>query len=139
MSKNLAFATIGIHKVAQRHLMNLSDAFLRKPFTETPELTSDEIFCGTWDSVDLSTSAFPRLVEPNKAHRIRGKFERDGKLEKPLRFTPLFNTEARKALSKIRRKRKVYSIVSESDEKSDLKPIQSTTKKEFLLRKRKRT
>ena len=59
ISKNYAFATIGYHKVAQRHLMNLSDECLSKGFKRTPELTSDEIFCGTWENVDLSTSCLP--------------------------------------------------------------------------------
>ena len=137
IGKKNALATIGFHKIAQRHLMNLSDICLRKAFIETPELTSYETFCGTWDSVDLSTSAFPRLLEPNKAYRIRGKFERHGMLEKPIRFTPPFSKEARKAVSRIKRKRKVYSIFSESDEKSDLESMKNTTKK-VLQKKRKR-
>ena len=69
--------------------MNLSDEYLKKAFERTLELTSDELFCGVWENFDLSTSAFPALTEPNKAHRIRGKYKRDGKLKTPFRFTPI--------------------------------------------------
>ena len=42
ISTNYAIATIGYHKVVQRHLMNLRDECLLKAFDRTPELTSDE-------------------------------------------------------------------------------------------------
>ena len=69
-SKNYAFATIGFHKVAQSHLMSLNDIYLKQAFINTPELTMDERFCGTWDIADLSTDAYPQLVTPNLAYRI---------------------------------------------------------------------
>ena len=122
ISKNFAFATIGFHKIAQRHLLNLSDACLEKAFTSTPELTSDEIFCRSWDIVDLSTAAYPLLTTPNKDHRIRGKFARDGKLKAPLRFTLLFTKQSWAAVSMVARNRKRQHDVissSSSEEKSD--------------------
>ena len=120
ISKNYAFATIGFHKVAQRHLMSLSDICLQQAFIGTPELTKDERFCGTWDIVDLSTDAYPQLVTPNLAYRIRGKHMRDGKLKKPLRFTPLFTKNARKAVTLTKKKLRQQELDESSDEKSDL-------------------
>ena len=102
--------------------MNLSVACLEKAFESTPELTSDEIFCGTWDIVDLSTAAFPQLTTPNQAHRIRGKFARDGKLKARLRFTPLFTKQSRAAVSMMaRNKKRKHNVIptSSSEEKSD--------------------
>ena len=105
ISKNYAFATIGYHKIAQRHLMNLSDECLAKAFSNTPEMNRDEQFCGFWDYVDLSDDSYPPLTGLNKAHRIKSKYERDGNLLLPLRFTPLFTTKARRAVgSKIRKR-----------------------------------
>ena len=106
ISKNYAFVTIGYHKIAQRHLMNLSDDCLSKAFSKTPDLTMDEQFCGSWDNVDLSKDAYPHLTGLNMAHRIKSKYERDGKLLLPLRFTPLFTTKARQAVATKLGKRK---------------------------------
>ena len=115
ISKNYAFATIGFHKVAQRHLMSLSDICLKQAFRGTPAPTNDECFCGTWDIVDLSTDAYPQLVTPNQAYRIRGKHMRDGKLKKRLRFTPVFTKNARKAISLKKRKIRQPELTEKSD------------------------
>ena len=85
--------------------MNLSDECLLKAFERTPTSTQDEKFCGTWDNVDLSKEAFPRLTGLNAAKRVRSKFERDGKLLQPFRFTPLFTLKVRLAVSTLLKKR----------------------------------
>ena len=139
ISKNYAFATIGFHKVAQRHLMNLSDSCLRQAFNRTPEDRHDESVCGSWDTVDLSTSAFPRLSEPNKAHRIQGKYARDGGLVKSLRFTPLFNKEARIAVTRVKRKRRRKVLFPDiSDKLSKLDSRKTNPNQVSRKKKRKR-
>ena len=123
ISTNYAIATIGYHKVVQRHLMNLSDECLLKAFDRTPELTSDEDFCGVWNNIDLSTDAFPMLTGVNVAHRIQSKLRRDGKLIKTLRFTPLFTQEARQSVSSriIKRKRPAQIVFTDDEAKEPKK------------------
>ena len=79
--------------------MSLSDICLEQAFRGTPALTKDERFCVTWDIVDLSTDAYPQLVTPNQAYRIRDKHMRDGKSKKPLRFMLLLNKNTRQAVT----------------------------------------
>ena len=103
--------------------MNLSDECLLKAFGRTPDSTHDEKFCGTWENVDLSKDAFPRLTGLNASKRIQSKFARDGKLLKSLRFTPLFTLKARRAVSTLlnKRKRKTPLVFGDTtDEKSPL-------------------
>ena len=94
--------------------------------------------CGSWDTVDLSTSAFPRLSEPNKAHRIQGKYARDGGLVKSLRFTPLFNKDAQISVTRVKRKRRRKVLFPDISDKLSKLDSSKTNPNKYLERRNER-
>ena len=119
--------------------MNLSDECLLNAFCRTPNSTPDEQYCGAWDNVDLSKDSFPQLTGLNAAKRIRSKFERDGKLLKPLRFTPLFTLKARKAVSTVLTKRERPNPISFENTADENILSSNQTRKKKIEKKNKQT